>query len=199
MSRGKFIGMMLAGLVFAVGALTLVQQFGAITAYFAETVVTNQKTYSNTNGSQSPSAPDQPTDVKAANFAYLVPGSSAAWKQDDGQSAFDPAKGIVKYGVTFTNAKVGANVTQQVFPDQLKPRGGDKFRTFIANANPARSADLNGGTLYFLAALKNGVQANGTDTVIFARDDILMFGQARGILGWDAWTQMVSSMKPILK
>lgn len=188
MSRGKFAMWALFALVFVVGAFTVVQQLGGIVGHFAQARVTNTKTY-------APTGPDRPTDVTAAPFDYLVPGQSNAWKMVDGLTAYDPAHGIVKYNVTFVNAKVNATLTQQVFPDQLKPRGGDKFTAFINNSKPVRSTDVNGGTLYFLLALQNGAPANGTDTVIFARDDVLMFGQSQGILGWDAWTQMIGSLK----
>ena len=198
MSRGKFAAWTLYGLVFLVGALTLVQQLGGYVHHFVSGIVTHQQTYSNSSsgGSSGTGGPDQPAVLSAANFHYLVPGKSANWSMVDGQSAYDSAKGIVKYQVTFANAKISASITQQVFPDQLKPRGGDKFLSFINNTKPTRSADVNSGTLYFLPMLKNGAPTtDGTDTVIFARDDVLMFGQAQGLLGWDAWTQMMASMQ----
>jgi hypothetical protein len=194
MSRGKFAQWMLFGLVFVVGALTLVQQVGGYVSHFAHSVVTHTQTYA--NGSSGTGGPDQASVLSAASFDYLIPGKSTAWKMDDGQSVYDPGKGIVKYQVTFNNAKVDASITQQVFPDQLKPRSGDKFTAFINNSKPSRSADVNLGTVYFLPMLQNGaLAADGTDTVIFARDDVLMFGQASGKLGWDAWTQMMASMQ----
>ena len=194
MSRGNFAKWLLFGVVFLVGALTLAQQVGSMASDFAKTLVTNQKTYDN-HGSGSV-GPDRPEDLSKAKFAYLLPGKSADWKLADGQSAYEAGKGIVKYQVMFTNAKVNASISQQVFPGQLKPRDGDKFMKFVDGTKPTRSADVNRGTVYFLPALQNGAPANGTDTVIFARDDVLMFGQSQGILGWDAWTKFVSSMQP---
>ncbi len=199
MSRGRFAGWMLGGLVFVVGSVTLAQQVGGVVSHIANGVVSHQKTYANT-GTTAANGPDAPTDVSNAKFDYLVPGKSDAWKMNDGQTAYDPDKGIVKYEVTFTNAKVAATVTQQVFPDQLKPRGGDAFRAFVAKSNPSRSADVNGGTVYFLQFLQNGApSSDGTNTVIFARDDVLMFGQARGMLGYDAWTKMMASLQKAAK
>jgi hypothetical protein len=193
MSRKKFAAWALYAVIFLVGVTTLVQQVGGYVSKFVQNRVTHEKTYASNSGA---GGPDQPASISGANFDYLIPGKSANWTMSSDQTAYDPAKGIVKYEVTFNNAKVNAAISQQVFPDQLKPRDGDKFSKFIENSKPSRSADVNSGTLYFLPYLKNGSPAqDGTDTVIFARDDVLMFGQSQGMLGWDAWTQMMASMK----
>jgi len=201
MSRGQFAKWLLFGMVFLVGSITMVQQLGGVVSRISNSIVTNVKTYTNsgsspvTNGDAGGSDQSS-TNLAQAKFDYLIPGSSDAWKLMDGQSAYDSDKKLVKYGVLFAHAQVAAGITQQVFPDNLKPRDGDAFKAFIVKANPARSVDVNGGTLYFLPMLDNGAPStSGTDTVIFARDDVLMFGQAKGMLGWDAWTQMMASMK----
>jgi hypothetical protein len=196
MNRKKFTAWALYAVVFLVGVSTLVQQVGGWVSHVWQTRVSHVQTIDNSKSDSGAGGDDQPIAISAAKFNYLIPGKSAAWKMEDSQTAYDPAHAIVKYQVTFINAKLDAVITQQVFPDQLKPRRGDKFTAFINSSKPTRSADVNSGTVYFLPALQNGqLSASGTDTVIFARNDVLIFGQAHGILGWDAWTQMMASMQ----
>jgi len=193
MSRGKFFAWALGGTVFLVGALTLAQQVGSGVSNVAKGVVSHIHVYSN-NSASTASNSSEVADIKNASFDYLVPGSGT-WKVDSSQTAYDPVKGIVKYQVDFSGENASATITQQPFPKQLEPRGGDKFMAFVNASKPARSEDVNGGTVYFLPALENGAPASGTDTVIFARDDVLMFGQAGRVLDWDIWTQMLATMK----
>lgn len=196
MSRGKLAAWALYALVFLIGALTLIQQAGTYVAHIVDSHVSHVQNYNNSNSSTGTGGADSTANVSSANFDYLLPSSNSAWTVATSQIAYDPAHAIVKYDVTFTNAKVVATITQQVFPQQLSPRTGANFTAFINNSKPTRSLDENGGTLYFLPALRNGVLASdGTDTVIFARDDVLMFGQAQSILGWAAWTQIMGSMQ----
>jgi hypothetical protein len=191
MSRGNIIGLTLAGAVFAVGAWTVLQQLGSVTTNVAKGVISQTKA--------SPEKDSQLTTIDNANFKYLVPGTDEAWTFDDKQTAFDQGKGLVKYAVKMNNANIEATITQQELPMKLKPRGSQEFLGFIDGLKPTRSTDAGKGKLYYLPALKNGAPANGSDTVVYADDAILMFGRSDGVLGYDAWAKLMGTMKPVSK
>lgn len=188
MSRGQFLGVMAAGIVFVVGAITVVQQVGKFTTRAAKTVLT--ATSSNSNPSSTS------TGASGVNFAYLVPSQSADWTFDSTQIVFESDKGLVKYSVGLTNAKVSVTITQQSLPSKLRPKGSSEFEAFIAGAKPTRSTVAGLGTVYYLPALKNGSTANGSDTIVFATNDILMFGRSDSVLGYDAWAKLLAAMAP---
>ena len=133
-------------------------------------------------------------DVDRADFNYYVPGSSDAWTFDKKTAVFDKTSKIVKYGVKLNYSGTMVTMTQQKFPDDLKPRGSTKFLNFIDSVNPSRSQEAGKGTLFFKATLQNGAPANGSDTVVFATDDVLMFGRSASVLGYDAWAKLMASM-----
>jgi hypothetical protein len=135
-------------------------------------------------------------NVNRADFDYYVPGSSDAWKFDQKSAAYDQVSKIVKYNVHLNYSGASIAVTQQRLPDQLKPRGSDKFINFIDSANPSRSQGTGKGTLYFMATLQNGAPASGSDTVIFATDDVLMFARAGTVVGYDTWSKLIATMHP---
>jgi hypothetical protein len=190
-SRGKVIGLAAAGVIFAVGAWTVLQQLGTVTTSVAKNVISQAK--------PSPAPDSQATTIDNANFKYLVPGTDPAWTFDDKQTAFDQGKGLVKYAVKLNNANLEATITQQEMPLKLKPRGSKDFLAFIDGLKPTRSTDAGKGKLYYLPALKNGAPANGSDTVVYATDDILMFGRSDGVLGYDAWAKLMETMQPVSK
>jgi hypothetical protein len=80
-------------------------------------------------------------------------------------------------------------------PDELKGQKSPKFMEFIQSSNVVRSQQAGDGTVYYVAALQNGAQANGATSVIYVTDKILMFGRAGGLVGYDAWASMLSQMR----
>lgn len=183
----KIVGVALIGVVFVVGLMTVLQKVGSWLPDVA----------SLTHPKQSPNIKTtEVLDVKKADFPYLVPGKDDAWKYDATSPVYDKTTGVVKYAVRLNYTQVDITFSQQKMPDALKPRDSAKFTGFINNANPARSQNTGRGTVYFLAALQNGAPANGADTVIFATDDVLMFGKAGRVVGYDAWTKLLGTMKP---
>lgn len=135
--------------------------------------------------------------IKDANFTYLVPRKSESWEFDESTAAYDKQKDVVKYGVTLNNAQVNVVFSQQKFPEDLKPRKSNKFMAFINDSNPTRSQDAGEGTVYFLSSLENGVPTtDGTNTIIYATDDILMFGKAGKLVGYDGWVELLTAMGP---
>lgn len=181
----ELVGVGLVGGIFLIGALTVWQRV----SHQVQGLVDSGKTSGNVQTVNV-------LDVDRANFGYYIPGTSDAWKFDKSKAVFDKTSGIVKYPVTLTYASTTVNITQQKFPDNLKPRDSGKFQNFIDSANPVRSQDAGKGRLYFMAALQNGAPANGSDTIIYATDDVLMFGRASTVLGYDAWAKLIASMHP---
>jgi hypothetical protein len=51
------------------------------------------------------------------------------------------------------------------------------------------------GTLYYLPALSNGAPAAGADTVIYATNEVLLFGRAERVVGYDGWSKLMGAMK----
>jgi hypothetical protein len=139
---------------------------------------------------------DSLSNITDASFGYLLPGASSAWTVQGGSKTYDSKKGLVKYNVKLTNAGTLVTVSQQVMPADLLPRDSAAFNQFMESNKPTRSADAGGGKLYFLPALQNGSPAAGADTVIFATDNVLLFGRAESVVGWDGWTKMMAAMKP---
>jgi hypothetical protein len=182
LSRGQFAGVVVAAVVFVVGAVTVVRGVAAFSGHVAKQAV------------QKKAQDSKVTSIDYANFAYLKPGSDADWTLDDSGMAFDQGKGIVKYVVTLKNGNVGVTISQQVMPAQLRPRKSVKFQEFITEEKPAQSQDLGSGTVYYLPALENGAPASGSDTIIYATDDILLFGRAGRVLNYETWVKLLSSM-----
>jgi hypothetical protein len=134
-------------------------------------------------------------EVKNAPFNFMVPSPNAAWSYDEKSLTFDPDKGVMKYILRLNFAQADLTVSQQVMPDELKVPKSSKLSAFIQASNVVRSQQAGDGTLYFVAALQNGAQANGADAVIYATDDILLFGRTGSILGYDAWANLMASMR----
>lgn len=134
-------------------------------------------------------------DVKDAPFNFLVPGANAAWTYDTSSQRFDPDKGVMQYGVKLTYSNDVVTISQQLMPDELKPVKSDKFMAFINSSNVVRSQQAGPGTLYFIGMNQVGGSAPGTDAVIYATDDILLFGRTGSVVGYDAWAGLMASMK----
>jgi hypothetical protein len=133
-------------------------------------------------------------DVKDAPFDFLVPGVSAAWTYDAKSLTFDADKGVMKYGIKLNYANTDVTISQQRMPAELGSRETPKFKEFIVSSNVVRSQQAGNGTVYFIAMMQNGAQAPGADAVIYATNDILMFGKTGSLLGYDAWTALMDSM-----
>jgi hypothetical protein len=145
---------------------------------------------------QSQTGGNEVSAISDANFNYLVPAKDAAWKFDATSTAFDPQKGIVKYLVTLTQGGVGVTLSQQVMPSELKPRGSSKFMAFINSVKATRSQDIPGGTMYSLPALSNGAPTtNSADTVVYATNDILMFGRSDYVVDDSVWAKLLGSLQ----
>lgn len=172
--------------VFAIGLVTVLQKIG-------NQVTTVVQTHGN---SASNVKQVDVLSVDRADFDYFVPASSDAWKFDAKTAVFDKTSGVVKYGVQLTYAGITVTISQQKFPDALKPRSSSKFSNFVDSFNPSRTQDSGRGTVYFKATLQNGAAANGSDTVMYATDDVLMFAQAGSVLGYDAWSKLLTAMQP---
>jgi hypothetical protein len=140
---------------------------------------------------------DKLTDITNANFAYMKAKDSADWTLNLNSQTFEQKKGLVKYVVKLANAGTLVTISQQAMPAQLLPRDSKNFNQFIESNKPTRSVDAGSGKLYFLPALQNGVLANGADTVIFATDNVLLFGRAERVVGYDGWTKLLGAMKPV--
>ena len=194
MRRGQFVGIMIMVVIFVVGIITISHQVIVLASHLAKP---SPKVISQAVAATS--GESAPTTIDQASFTYLVPASDPVWSYDKQSAVYDAGKGLVKYDLTFTNAKVKASLTQQMMPDQLKPRGSSKFEAFITASKVARSQPTGNGTVFFLSALKNGAPANGSDTIIYATDSILMFGRSDGVLSYDAWVTMLSRLKPVAK
>lgn len=136
-------------------------------------------------------------DASKASFDFWVPASSPDWTFDPKSPVFDATKGVVDYQMKLAS---GSNVTisQQVMPAELMPYDTSaKFNQFIMSSNVALSEPVGKGKAYFRAAVSNGAPANGADTVIYATDQILMFGQAGEIMPFDKWAKLLAAMQPL--
>ena len=184
------VGIFLVGAVFAVGLLTISSQ-----ALGWVSNVMKSRPKAKTGVSATPVVAST-TSIEAANFNYLSPSTSPDWSVLAGSQAFDKAKNLVKYTVVLNNNNVHVTVSQQVMPTALKPRSSKAFADFIAGSKVSRSQDAGAGTLYFLPALVNGAVANGSDTVIYATDDVLLFGRSEAVIGYEAWAKLISAMRP---
>ena len=184
MSRGKFAAVAVMALVFVVGAITVVRGIGAVTGHLAK-VVTGGSTLAG-----------KVSIVQNANFAYWVPGSDPGWTYDPKSKAVDPAHGVITFAVNFTGSpQIKVKISQQQMPDTLKPVGGGSWKHFIDQEKPVTDQPVGDGTIYYLPSLVNGVQASdGSDTIIFASDDILMFGRASEVTKSAQWSKLIDSM-----
>lgn len=142
-------------------------------------------------------ARDSIVGIENASFAYLSPGADKNWAIDEGSKAYEDSKGVVKYTVKLKNSGTSITISEQIMPADLVPKGSEAFLKFIAASKPTRSNDLSEGTLYFLPALQNGVPASGSDTVIYATNEVLMFGRAERVVGYEGWMALMSAMRPV--
>ncbi|HEY2003905.1 MAG TPA: hypothetical protein VGH44_02210 [Candidatus Saccharimonadia bacterium] len=138
-------------------------------------------------------------DASKASFTFWVPAASPDWTFDPKSPVFDASRGVVDYQMKLTGGTI-VTISQQVMPDELKPWDTSaKFNQFISQSNVTMSEPAGKGKAYFRTTLTNGVPANGADTVIYANDDILMFGQAGEILSYDKWAKLLAAMMPVSK
>jgi hypothetical protein len=137
------------------------------------------------------SDPTEP--IQKATFEYLLPGYSSGWKMDDDSKAYVPSKSIVKFNLLL--GATATTITEQMLPPALAPRQSAAFQSFVMGSKVSRSQDVGSGTLYFLPALQNGAPANGADTIIYATDEVLMFGRSGSVVGYDKWVKLFESMK----
>ena len=136
-------------------------------------------------------------DASRSGFDFWVPLPNSDWTFDAKSPVFDSSKGVVDYQVKLASG-VGVTVSQQVMPEELKPRDvSPKFNQFILNSNVTLSEPAGKGKAYFRAAESNGAQANGADSVIYATDNILMFGQSSEIIPYDKWAKLLAAMVPV--
>ena len=157
---------------------------------------TSKKSSSVVSQVTSTSGADSQTTIDQAGFNYLLPGGDSAWTLDTQSETYDSDKKVVKYALKLTNADTAVTISEQVMPAELLPRGSAAFMTFVNSNKPAVSMDLGSGSLYFLPALENGVPAAGADTIIYATDNVLLFGKAERVVGQSAWTKLIGEMKP---
>jgi hypothetical protein len=134
-------------------------------------------------------------EASQASFDYLVPGTDQAWKFDPNSPVFDQTKGVVNFKVILKDNNVSVTISQQKTPVVLKPVASSaKFNQFILASNVTSSEQVGSGKAYFRAALQNGAPASGATTVIYATDNVLIFGQAGSILSYDKWANLLASM-----
>jgi len=183
------IGVFIMGAIFAVGLIS-------IASYGARLLPHKAAPKPKTGTSAVSNAVSDVATIDGATFSYLVPGKSADWSVLGTGQAFDKAKGVAKYTIVLNNNNVHVTMSQQAMPVALMPRGSVAFSNFINGSKVSRSQDVGDGTLYYLPALYNGAPANGTDTVIYATDSVLLFGRAESIIGYDAWAKLVGSLSP---
>lgn len=129
-----------------------------------------------------------------AAFPYLVP-KHKDWDFKSDSVVFDQGKGVVKYQVVLKDPSLPVVISQQVMPSELKPQTSAKFNQLVLSSNVVRSQEAGKGKVYFQAALTNGAQANGATNVMYATDDILLFGHAPMVMGYDKWAELLSSME----
>jgi hypothetical protein len=171
----------------AVSGLALVVGVGLVVQETAKLVSTTVKVDTHTSQAQV---------VHNANFNYLVPGPDADWSFDQKTVAQDQTKGLVEYKVQWVNLATTVTVSQQQLPAQLKPRDGNKFAGFIGDQKPAKSEDVGLGKAYYLPFMVNDeLSDTSTNRVIYATDDILMFGQSNRQLSYDLWSRLLLSMQ----
>jgi hypothetical protein len=137
------------------------------------------------------------SDVKNATFDYLEPADQSDWDFDDKSVIFEQENGIISYHINLKKAGTTVVVSEQQMPDDLKPQSSTKFTQFILSSNVSRSQDAGIGKVYFQPALSNGAPTEGSTTVIFATDDILMFGRAGKVLDYETWTMLMGAMRMV--
>jgi hypothetical protein len=139
---------------------------------------------------------DKLGNISEAGFGYLVPDDSPSWTLDVPSETYDSNKGVAKYNLKLGSNDTAVTISQQSMPAQLLPRTSAAFTAFVEGNKPTLSVEAGDGTLYFLPALQNGVQASGSDTVIYATDSVLMFGKSERVVGPTDWAKLMSMMKP---
>ncbi len=131
-----------------------------------------------------------------AVFPYLVPKADSAWQFDASSTLFDQTKGVVKYNLILKQGNSKVTISQQKLPDELKPvPNSAKFNQFIIASNVNYSVSIGAGKAYFRVAQQNGAPASGATTVIFATNDVLLFGQSGTILSYDEWSKILGGMQ----
>jgi hypothetical protein len=148
--------------------------------------------------SGAPHNSDKLTIVKEntkAVFPYLVPKPNSAYQFDPESTLFDQTKGIVKYNVILKDKNTKITISQQKLPEELRPvPDSAKFNQFILASNVNYSLSIAGGKVFFRMAQQNGAPASGATTVIFATNDVLLFGQSGDILSYEKWSKLLGEM-----
>jgi hypothetical protein len=151
------------------------------------------KVASGSKSSDKITAVNEPTK---AVFPYLVPKTDPAWEYNSDSTVFDQTKGIIKYKMTLNGTNTTVTISQQKLPEELKPiPNSAKFNAFIIASNVNYSQPVGAGKAYFRVAQQNGAPARGATTVIFATNDVLLFGQSGSILDYDKWSKLLGSMQ----
>jgi hypothetical protein len=180
------LGIGVAAVVFVVGLVTILRGVGlAVTP-----------TLTQVRGGERSEA-GVAASVSKAKFSYLAPDNDKAWKLDDKSLVYDESKGVVKYQIAQKDGGATIVISQQKLPDDLKPQTSAKFTQFILASGVARSQEVGLGKVYFQQALLNGAPANGATTVIYATDDILLFGHAGMVLDYAKWSKLLGDLRMV--
>ena len=179
------IGGAVVGLLMLVGLVNLVQE--------TVELVTHGK-----KPGQQPAKLTVVNDAKKSSFDFLVPGEGKDWEFDPKSPVFDASKGVVNYKLSIHDgiSKLNATVSQQEMPEELKSENSPALNRLLSQSNVVVSVPVGDGKLYFEKAIVQGGSSSGVaNTVIYASKDILMFGQAGGLVSYATWQELMGSMK----
>lgn len=139
------------------------------------------------SGSQAPK--EQPAvlseSTTSPNFDYTLPdGETAAI---EGSVRFDPQRKVVNYKDTV--AGVGVTISQQQLPEGLKDDPQEKVKKIAADFSATRALTTATPTAYI------GDSIEGPQTVIFTKNDLLIFILSANKLDDKDWAEYVTKLQ----
>ncbi len=120
-------------------------------------------------------------------FAVLVPKNK---KIEDmgGFAKVSPANSAAAYAFIDQVKGVNIKVTQQKLPDTIKANPITELEKLAKNFNATKQLELDGNSVY------SGKSAKGAQTLIFTKDDVLVFIAAESTVAEVDWVQYLTNL-----
>ncbi len=126
-------------------------------------------------------------ETAAPQYQTVLP-SGKTIKDLGGWQKLTPPNGSSFYAFTDSLDKVAINVTQQQLPKSFQSNTNQKVADLAKSYNATSKLNVSGLTVYI------GISARGPQSVIFTKDNLLVFIKSERKIANDSWERYITSL-----